>query len=102
MLPDGDEAASVSAANDKYKERLERTKTASDSFSQRAAQTLNDSRKDKETQASAVKSVDSSTQFNAHELHDTMQAVQRDPAIKQETITSLVQVSFSFPLLCIV
>ena len=91
MLPDGDEAAAVTASNERYKQRLDKTKTAADLFVQRAAQTLNELRKDKETQASARKLVSAETQFSAHELHDTMHLVHTDPALRSQIIVALVK-----------
>ena len=82
----------MTANNQRYQQRLEQTKSSADLYVQRAAQTLNELRKDKESQASAPKTASTETQFNSHELHDTMRAVQADSTIRTKSVTALVKV----------
>jgi hypothetical protein len=92
VLPDSDEAVDTTASNERYAQRLERTKTASDAFSSRAAQTINDTLKDKETQATAAKTTSTGSQFTSYELHDTWQAVHADPTAFKSSVNAIVMV----------
>jgi hypothetical protein len=91
VMADAEEAAQVKEGNAQYAAKLERARTAKDAFMERASQTIDNARKDKDTQLNGAKMVDSEAQVNESDTFDVVESTLRHYAFRSKTATEIAK-----------